>query len=169
MSSQSIKAWLGLGGNVGDVQSAMGVALRGLEAHKKITITNVSSIYKTEPWGLKNQPWFHNCCAEIEAQLSPLALLEVTQAVEKVGKRERVIRWGPRTIDVDILSIDGVELSGSRLTIPHPRMVERAFVLIPLAEIEDSLVIEGQTVAERAKAIDSSGVVQIKTMKNWWQ
>ena len=106
-----------------------------LDEHQAINISKVSCVYKTPPWGLINQPWFFNCCVEIQTSLSPYILLNFCQAVEKQGNRERKVRWGPRTIDVDILVFDGVEMDEERLTIPHPRMLERAFVLIPLAEI----------------------------------
>lgn len=163
------KAWLGLGGNIGDVTSAMAVALRGLDANKGIEVIKVSSVYKTPPWGVTDQPWFYNCCAEVETALTPVALLEACQAVEKVGKRQRIIHWGPRTIDVDILLFEEVKLDNARLTIPHPRMLERAFVIIPLAQIAKELVIKGRSCANRADEIDSTGVERLNSPANWWR
>ena len=128
----------------------MAAALRGLQKHNDISITAVSAIYKTPPWGLKNQPWFFNCAAEIETSLVPEALLDACQYIEKLGNRERKIRWGPRTIDIDILVFEGVEQVKDRLTLPHPRMLERAFVLIPLAEIAPDLMVGELSVSKRA-------------------
>ncbi|MEE9313715.1 MAG: 2-amino-4-hydroxy-6-hydroxymethyldihydropteridine diphosphokinase [Rhizobiaceae bacterium] len=163
------KVWLGLGGNIGDVTSAMGVALRGLDAAKEIKVARVSSVYKTPPWGVTDQPWFHNCCAEIQTSLAPEELLDACQAVEKVGKRERVIRWGPRTIDVDILLFEGVMQTEPRLTIPHPRMMERAFVLVPLAEIAPDISVLGRTCANRVDEMESGDIQKLETPKGWWR
>ncbi len=133
------KAWLGLGGNVGDVKTALRVALQRLDVHDDITVTAVSPLYRTPPWGPVAQDWFHNCCAEMETDLSPRDLLAACQAVEREGKRVRDVRWGPRTIDVDIIAMEGVEMDEDGLTIPHPRATERAFVMVPLADIAPAM------------------------------
>ncbi len=163
------KVWLGFGGNIGDVTSAMGVALRSLDDQANTKVVNVSSIYKTPPWGVTDQPWFQNCCAEIETQLSPEQLLDVCQDAERAGKRERILRWGPRTIDIDILVYDGVEQNEQRLTIPHPRIAERAFVLVPLCEIAADLVLNGNNVCQLAKAIDKEGIEKTDSCTDWWK
>ena len=107
MSRTQRHAWLGLGGNIGDVQQAMAEALRWLHGNAEITVETVSAIYKTPPWGFEDQPWFLNCCARITTSLSPEDLLSACQEAERLGKRERTVRWGPRTIDIDIIAYQG--------------------------------------------------------------
>jgi len=162
-------AWLGLGGNIGDVTAAMAAALQMLDAEPEIAVEMVSPIYKTPPWGLEDQPWFLNCCAQIATTLDPEALLTACQATERAGLRERTIRWGPRTIDIDIIAYDGVEQVEQRLTIPHPRALERAFVLVPLSDIAPDLVISGRRVADQAKAMDTSDIEKADTDDLWWK
>jgi len=162
-------AWLGLGGNIGDVAAAMAVALRGFDDRPDCTVALVSPVYKTPPWGVVDQPWFLNCCAEIKTSLSPEDLLEVCQDAERVGKRERIQRWGPRTIDVDILIYEGVEQVEQRLTIPHPRIGERAFVLVPLADIAPSLTLNGDEIVKLADVIDREGLEKTGLLDGWWR
>lgn len=163
------KAWLGLGGNIGDVPLAMANALQRLDSDPEIFVTDVSPIYKTPPWGVEDQPWFHNCCAGVETNLSPEQLLEACQEAERAGKRERIIRWGPRTIDVDILVYEGVEQNEQRLTLPHPRMLERAFVVIPLADIAPSLLLKGKPCRDWVKALDSADLALTAKEADWWK
>lgn len=163
------RAWLGLGGNIGDVEAAMASALRRLDAEDGIAVTAVSALYKTPPWGVTDQPWFLNCCAEIETSLSPQNLLKACQAAEHAGKRERKIRWGPRTIDIDVLMFEGVESDDKALTLPHPRMHERAFVLLPLAEIAAGEVLRGRLITEWAAAIDGEDVERLVVEAAWWR
>ncbi|MCJ8310083.1 MAG: 2-amino-4-hydroxy-6-hydroxymethyldihydropteridine diphosphokinase [Rhizobiaceae bacterium] len=162
-------AWLGLGGNIGDVKAALQQALRLLNTHPEIAVAKVSPLYKTPPWGVEDQPWFLNCCAQIVTNLSPEDLLEVCQDAERQGKRERTVRWGPRTIDVDIIAFDGVEQVEQRLTIPHPRATQRDFVMIPLADIAPELVISGKSVGDWADAMDSKKLELELESKDWWQ
>jgi 2-amino-4-hydroxy-6-hydroxymethyldihydropteridine diphosphokinase len=162
------KAWLGLGGNIGDVPTAMANALQRLDGDADVTVTAVSPIYKTPPWGVEDQPWFHNCCAEVETSLTPEQLLEACQEAEREGKRERIVRWGPRTIDVDILVFDGVEQNEQRLTLPHPRMLERAFVIIPLADIAPNLHLKDKPCQIWASEMESSDLELTSTNKDWW-
>jgi len=163
------KAWLGLGGNIGDVPAAMANALQRLDGEAEIAVIAVSPIYKTPPWGVEDQPWFHNCCTEVETSLTPEQLLEACQEAEREGKRERVIRWGPRTIDVDILVFDGVEQNEQRLTLPHPRMLERAFVIIPLADIAPNLHLKDKSCQIWASEIESSELELTSSNKDWWK
>lgn len=158
MSENSCHAYLGLGGNIGDVRQNLKNALVALDDHDGIAVKKVSSIYKTPPWGVEDQPWFLNCCATIETSLTPEDLLEECQAAERAGKRERTVRWGPRTIDVDILVFEGVEQIEQRLTIPHPRMLERAFVLVPLAEIAPDLNVGGKACSQWALEVPRDGI-----------
>ncbi len=142
------KAYLGIGGNIGDRKANIQKALELLKQHDKINILKVSSIYETEPVGYAEQDWFYNIAAEIDTTLDPYELLEHCNKVEKELKRERLIRWGPRTIDIDILLYEDVKLDESKLTIPHPRMAERAFVMIPLSEIAPDIKIESRSISD---------------------
>lgn len=168
MKQQLSQAWLGLGGNIGDVKVAMAQALRGLNADRAIEVAQVSPIYKTPPWGLEDQPWFLNCCAQISTSLSPEQLLERCQDAERQGKRERLVRWGPRTIDVDIIAFEGIEQTEQRLTIPHPRATERAFVMIPLADIAPQLIIGGKSIEQWLTQLDEEGIEPVGSEENWW-
>jgi len=163
------KAWLGLGGNLGDVRAALATALQALDANTAVSVAAVSPLYKTPPWGLEDQPWFHNCCAEVLTSLDPEGLLDLCQTLERAGLRERTVRWGPRTIDIDIIAFEGVEQIEQRLTVPHPRAVERAFVLTPLAEIAPDVMLAGQLVAERARALQDPQMEVVVDAADWWR
>ena len=163
------KAWLGLGGNIGDVVTALSSALQLIDNDPDTSVLSVSSVYKTPPWGVEDQPWFNNCCAELSTKLSPEELLELCQTVERAGNRERKERWGPRTIDVDILIYEGVEQTEQRLTIPHPRMKERAFVLVPLAELAPDQLLGRSPVSELAELTDSQDISLVDLSANWWR
>ncbi|PRD41603.1 2-amino-4-hydroxy-6-hydroxymethyldihydropteridine diphosphokinase [Phyllobacterium phragmitis] len=164
------KAWLGLGGNIGDPIASMGRALRALDQRADTRVVAVSSVYRTPPWGKTDQAWFHNACAEVETGLEPVALLDACLSVEKEMKRLRAERWGPRTIDIDVLVFEGVEtLQDPALTLPHPRMTERAFVLVPLAEIAPGLKVDGRTVEEWRRDCDLTGIEKARDDAGWWQ
>jgi 2-amino-4-hydroxy-6-hydroxymethyldihydropteridine diphosphokinase len=131
-------AYLSLGSNLGHREANIASALKMLG--QEAWILKVSSLYETEPVGYKDQPWFLNCVCSVETDLSPQALLKFVKAIErKLGLRED-IRFGPRLIDIDILFYDGLILDSPDLIIPHPRLVGRAFVLLPLREIAPELV-----------------------------
>ena len=168
-NGQTYSATLGLGGNIGDVVDAMRKALDRLHGQPGLQITKISSLYKTPPWGIKNQNWFVNSCVEISTSLSPLQLLAECLETEKHLKRVRTLRWGPRTIDIDVLTIDDYESDDPKLTVPHPRMLQRAFVLIPLAEITPDLMIKGENVAHWRDLADRSGIEKIKQDGDWWK
>ncbi|MDD9909940.1 MAG: 2-amino-4-hydroxy-6-hydroxymethyldihydropteridine diphosphokinase [Ahrensia sp.] len=163
------RAWLGLGGNVGDVVAAMAFALRNLDTDRFVHVAKVSPVYKTPPWGLIDQAWFHNCCAEVESGLSPEALLVLCREQERLGKRQRSVRWGPRTIDIDVLAYEGVEQVDDNLTLPHPRMSQRSFVIVPLADIAPDLVIEGQTMTQHARAQVADELDRLDLPTDWWR
>ncbi|MEM9732980.1 MAG: 2-amino-4-hydroxy-6-hydroxymethyldihydropteridine diphosphokinase [Pseudomonadota bacterium] len=160
-------AYLGLGGNMGDVQNAMGSALDTIHNHKGVTVSAVSPLYKTPPWGVIDQPWFLNCCVAVETALPPMPLLEICQQAERAGKRQRTQRWGPRTIDIDVLVYEGVEQETDTLTIPHPRMTARAFVMLPLADIAPNLVVAGKPVLNWVDGLDTSEL-QVAQDSSWW-
>jgi 2-amino-4-hydroxy-6-hydroxymethyldihydropteridine diphosphokinase len=151
---------LGLGGNLGDPAAAIEAALARLEVGG-VRIARRSHFYRTTPWGVADQPEFVNLCAAGETALAPAELLRLIHRAEAELGRERRERWGPRTVDIDILAYDDATVDEPGLTIPHPRLTERAFVLVPLAEIAADHVIQGRTVSEWAGAIDRAGVERI--------
>ncbi len=128
-------AYLSVGSNMGDREGLLKQAISLLEQFDDIRIESVSSIYETDPVGVTDQPLFLNLALKLKTSLSPQALLSKLQEVETKLDRKRVQKWGPRTIDLDILLYNSVSIQTDELTIPHPRMLERAFVLIPLCEI----------------------------------
>lgn len=149
-------AYLGLGSNMGIREEYLARAVAQLASHPGVKLTRTSSVYQTEPWGYTDQARFLNAVAEVYTALSPEELLDAARAVEAAAGRRREVRWGPRTLDVDILlygpAAGGVEeiarhtVSTDELVIPHPRMWERAFVLVPLAELAPGIRAFGQAV-----------------------
>ncbi len=129
------EAFLGLGSNMGDRQKYLSEAIRLLDENQLIDVKKISSIYETEPFGGVEQDKFLNMVIKIETKLRPEKLLEAAQEVEKKLKRVRTIRWGPRTVDVDILLYGDEIINTKELCIPHMGITQRAFVLIPLLEI----------------------------------
>ena len=156
-------ALLALGGNVGDVRTTLDIAVDLLCDDVDTELTARSSHYLTPPWGVTDQPPFVNMCLLVETDLSPRALLEHMQAVEKKLGRDRKseIRWGPRRIDIDLLAYDEVKLDERELTLPHPRMMERAFVLVPLAEIVPDRVFNGTAVRDALQRVDTRGIKRL--------
>lgn len=161
-----VEAYLGLGSNQGDRVEMLARARQLLERPPVLQIVAESGLYETEPVGLEDQPWFLNQVVRVRTGLSPLELLAVIRQVEEALGRRRLIRWGPRTIDVDMLLYGGEKIDGPDLEVPHPRMWERAFVLAPLAELAPDLPVPGltgETVAGLAKRLlrESGKVVRI--------
>lgn len=149
---------IGMGGNVGDVAAAMQWALDAIGANGSCKVQKISPVYQTAPWGLVDQPDFLNCCVSLRTPLAPLAFLDMIQKIEHDGGRVREIRWGPRTLDIDLLTYGDETIEMPRLTVPHPRMLERAFVMVPLADIEPDLMIAGQKASAHAGALDQAGM-----------
>jgi len=143
-----VEAALAFGGNLGDPVAAFAAALQGLRDHPDIALGRRSSIYRTPPWGKTDQPEFLNMAVLVETSLPPQDLLAFCLEQERVGGRERRERWGPRTLDIDILTYGDAVIDQAGLQIPHPRIPERAFVLTPLAEILPQRLIGGRTVAD---------------------
>jgi 2-amino-4-hydroxy-6-hydroxymethyldihydropteridine diphosphokinase len=158
-----VEALIGMGGNVGDVRQTLGHAVRLLCDRSRVRLLSRSSDYKTPPWGVTDQPPFINLCLLVETDLSPRALLDRAFAVEReLGRdRQREKRWGPRTVDIDLLAYDDVTLNDSGLTLPHPRLFDRAFVLVPLAEIVPDRTISGIRVGDAVLRIDTSGIEKL--------
>lgn len=136
-------AYLGLGSNLGNRRENLDSAVRRLDEQNEISVTNRSSLHETEPYGKTDQPEFINMCIEIETRISPLDLLENVLSIEHELGRVRKEAWGPRTIDIDILLYEDLELSLDDLSIPHSEMHKRAFVLDPLSEIAGGRVHPG--------------------------
>lgn len=138
-------AFLGLGSNLGDRLGNLQRAVDLLGAEPGITPTRCSRVWETEPVGGPPQPDFLNVVLRAAIDLEPLELLAACQRVEATLGRVRDVRWGPRTIDIDVLLIDGLAIDEPALTVPHPRMLERAFVLMPLLELEPDPVLPDGT------------------------
>ncbi len=151
------RAYLGLGSNLGDTRANLDHAVELLNAHDGIRVTKVSSHLQTAPVGYLDQPDFMNAVIEVETALRQRELLEAVLAIEQQMGRVRTFRWGPRVIDIDVLLYDGEQVDEPDLVIPHPRMMERSFVLGPLAEIAPELRLpDGRTAAEAAQSTDSA-------------
>lgn len=174
MSNQlPYRAWLGLGGNIDDPIESMAKALRLLDVRDDTKVIAVSNVYRTPPWGKTDQAWFHNACAEIETAIEPLQLIETCLDVERSLKRVRLERWGPRIIDIDILAMgtktgEAIIMNDATLELPHPRIQERAFVLVPLNDIAPELKIAGKSVSEWNAASASSEIEKARTDASWW-
>jgi 2-amino-4-hydroxy-6-hydroxymethyldihydropteridine diphosphokinase len=153
-----VEAALSLGGNVGDVGQAFLFALKGLAEAPGVTLLRASSIYATPPWGRLDQPPFLNMAAIVETDLPALALLALCLDIERGMGRQRLERWGPRTLDIDILTYGEATIDAPDLKVPHPRMAERAFVLAPLAEIAPRLRIAGREIEEWLALADRAGI-----------
>ena len=141
---------LSLGSNVGDKAGTLRRALSAFADEPEIELRAVSRFYRTAPWGKTDQDWFVNACALILTSLPPETLLDRVKSLEVRLGRTPAERWGPRVIDVDLLAYDDLELKGDRLTLPHPELFNRAFVLVPLADIAPERVIDGRRVGEAA-------------------
>lgn len=133
--------YIGLGSNIAPRYQYLKQAIEALRQEEKLEVSATSPIYETVPVGFKDQANFLNMVLEIESSLSPLEMLHVTQSVEEKLGRKREKRWGPRTIDLDILLYNHENMITEQLIIPHPRMQERAFVLIPLHDINPEVYI----------------------------
>jgi 2-amino-4-hydroxy-6-hydroxymethyldihydropteridine diphosphokinase len=157
------EALIALGGNVGDVRTTLDRALAMLCDGRDASLGARSSDYLTPPWGVEDQPPFVNCCVSIATRLTPHELLARAQEIERAFGRDRGSerRWGPRTLDIDLLAYDDIALSDGDLTLPHPRLFERAFVLVPLAEIAPDRVIAGVRVKDALARVDATGIERL--------
>jgi 2-amino-4-hydroxy-6-hydroxymethyldihydropteridine diphosphokinase len=160
------KAYLSIGSNLGDRFEYLQNAVLEICNNSQISKVKVSSIYETTPVGGPQQDDFLNAVIEIETQLSPNELLAFAQQLEQQANRVRTEHWGPRTLDVDILDYENVVSNDSELTLPHPRISERAFVVVPWFEISPNFVISGLGKLEKLhNQIDRSGVQLNRDMK----
>jgi 2-amino-4-hydroxy-6-hydroxymethyldihydropteridine diphosphokinase len=167
LAKASAEAWaealIALGGNVGDVRASFDRAVAMLCDGSAVRLKARSSDYRTPPWGVTDQPAFVNAVIAVATSLAPRDLfaraVEVERALGRDCSQER--RWGPRTIDIDLLAYDDLALSDVDLTLPHPRLFERAFVLVPLAEIAADRVIAGIRVRDALARVDASGIEKL--------
>jgi 2-amino-4-hydroxy-6-hydroxymethyldihydropteridine diphosphokinase len=158
-----MKAWLGLGSNQQHPESQLRDALGRLRAVKGVEVLRVSHFYRTPPWGDELQDDFINAVTQIETSLEPIPLLHELQAIENLmGRQRNKRRWGPRVIDIDLLLYGEEQFQTEELELPHPRMHERAFVLMPLCELDARLEIPGRGVSgELLKQLDCNGIFRL--------
>ena len=154
---------IALGGNVGDVRATFQKAIANICGMAQAAVIARSSDYATPPWGDEDQDPFINACVEIETSLDPHALLFAMQKVEqKFGRaRNKERQWGPRTLDLDMIAYDDISLQRPDLILPHPRLFERAFVLVPLAEISPDRVIGGIRVRDGLAGVSTQGIERL--------
>jgi 2-amino-4-hydroxy-6-hydroxymethyldihydropteridine diphosphokinase len=157
------EALIALGGNVGDVRATLDRAVAMLNEGPGLRVVARSSEYRTPPWGVTDQAPFVNAVIAADTTLTPQDLLARAQGVERALGRDRSHeqRWGPRPVDIDILAYDDVVLDTPGLTLPHPRLFERAFVLVPLTEIAPERVITGIRVREALAKLDTAGIEKL--------
>lgn len=161
MSGDACRAFISLGSNVGLRYPFLERARLRLANTKGVTLLRASRLYRTRPWGIREQGWFINQCLEITTTLTPFQLLHTANAIERRLGRKRWVRFGPRTLDMDLLIMQDIYLKTPRLQLPHPEMLKRAFVLIPLVEIAPDFKIFGRSVSEYARFCDSRGVIAL--------
>jgi 2-amino-4-hydroxy-6-hydroxymethyldihydropteridine diphosphokinase len=156
-------AIIALGGNVGDVRTTFEKAIADVCDLAEAMLLARSSDYETAPWGEPDQPPFINACIAIETNLPPLALLATLQRIERAfgRNRNRERRWGPRPLDLDLIAYDDVAMEQPELTLPHPRLFERAFVLVPLAEIAPDRRIAGRRAKTALANIGCEGIARL--------
>ncbi|NBD16545.1 MAG: 2-amino-4-hydroxy-6-hydroxymethyldihydropteridine diphosphokinase [Cyanobacteria bacterium] len=158
---EKVQCAIALGSNLGESQQILEQAIQQLDTHSEVSVSAVSSWYETLPVG-PEQPNYLNGCALLTTSLSPGDLLATLLKIENEFGRVRQERWGARTLDLDILLYDDQVLATEHLQIPHPRMRERAFVLVPLAEIAPNWIdpVTGSAIAQLKQSIDCSGILQ---------
>jgi len=154
------KAALSLGSNLGDKRGNIAKALSALDQRGARVVAR-SADFRTEPWGPVAQDWFVNACALVETDLSPEDLLALCLHVEQELGRIRETKWGPRAIDIDILTYDDLKIVTPDLTLPHPYAAERAFVLVPLVEVAPELRLGGGRIVELLAIINSDGITKL--------
>jgi 2-amino-4-hydroxy-6-hydroxymethyldihydropteridine diphosphokinase len=155
------RAWLGLGSNMGDKRAMIARALDLLDGMPGIRVVARSGDYRTPPWGNTEQDWFVNACAIVETALSPRDLLQACLAIERRLGRQRTTKWGPRSIDIDLLDYEGETVNEPDLVLPHPLLLNRPFVLVPLAELTPDHVIGGTRVGDAIMSVDGTGIERL--------
>jgi 2-amino-4-hydroxy-6-hydroxymethyldihydropteridine diphosphokinase len=157
------EALVSLGGNVGDVRDTLERAVAMLCDGREVRLLARSSDYRTPPWGVADQPPFVNLCIAVATNLAPRALLARAQDVERTLGRDRAgeRRWGPRPVDIDLLAYDDLAVHDPDLTLPHPHLFERAFVLVPLAEIVPDRTIAGVRIRDALARVETGGIEKL--------
>lgn len=158
---EAIEAVVALGSNIGDKVANLDEAVRRLTADGSVRLLERSRDFATPPWGKTDQDWFVNGCMLVSTRLPPHDLLRRCLAVEEEMGRRRSEKWGPRIIDLDVLVYGDKEIADDVLTLPHPHLTKRAFVLAPLADIAPDLVIEGRQVRDWLADIDLDGIAPV--------
>lgn len=160
--------YLGLGGNIGDTVSLFEKALYQLNAHSHCQLKALAPLYLTPPWGNIDQPWFVNSCCSLETQFAPEELLRFCQSIETQLGRKREKKWAARTIDIDLLaSADGQNYRSCALTLPHPFLTERAFVLAPLATLCPQMVVKDKTIAQWCALKKNEEIKKMPAPNSW--
>lgn len=154
-------AYLGLGGNLGDRLYNLQAAVRRLDGLPAVRVVAASSLYESKPLGPAAQPDYLNAVLLVATSLSPHELLAECMRVETGLGRVRSERWGARTVDLDVLLYDDLQLAGVELTVPHPRMLERSFVLTPLAEIAPHVILAGASIQDHATKLGPIGLRRV--------
>jgi 2-amino-4-hydroxy-6-hydroxymethyldihydropteridine diphosphokinase len=154
------QAFVAFGGNVGDARTTMANGIAAFCDGEAVRLVARSSDYRTPPWGVADQPPFVNACIRVETALAPRDLLARALSVERAFGRDRAKerRWGPRPLDIDLLTYGDTVLDTPDLTLPHPRLFERAFVLVPLLEIAPEAVVSGRPLAAALAGLDQGGI-----------
>lgn len=151
-------AYVALGSNLGDRLAHLEAAFAALDALPDTRLVARSPIFETPPFGPPGQQDYLNASAALSTRLSPHALLDALLAIEQTRGRVRLERYGPRTLDLDLLLHGDSEIHDARLTLPHPAMLGRAFVLVPLCELAPDLVLAGRTLTQHLSVLDQSGI-----------
>ena len=162
-TTATAEALIALGGNVGDVRATFAKAIALLCADAAVRLEARSSDYATPPWGVTDQPPFINAAIAVSTTLAPHDLLARAIATERALGRDRAneLRWGPRRVDIDLIAYGDLVLHDADLTLPHPRLFERAFVLMPLAEIAPDRLIGGIRVGDALARVDARGITKL--------
>ncbi len=158
---QPYDAIIGLGSNIGDKQANIAAAIEHLTADGALKLVRRSRDFRSAPWGKTDQDWFVNACITVATKLAPSDVLERCFDAERAAQRVRRERWGPRTLDCDLLIYRDNVSDDPHLTLPHPQITGRAFVLVPLIEIAPDAVINGQRATEWLSKLDANGVVAV--------
>jgi 2-amino-4-hydroxy-6-hydroxymethyldihydropteridine diphosphokinase len=161
-----VEALLGLGGNVGDARATLQAAIADLCDDQNVHLLARSSDYSTPAWGVTDQPPFVNACIAVHTELAPRQLLKRALLVERAFGRNRIAeaRWGPRTLDIDVLTYDDLAIDEPGLVVPHPHLFERAFVLVPLVEVRPDLTVGGRRLSDVLREIDTDGITRLPPM-----
>lgn len=153
--------FIGLGSNLDTPIAQLDQAVNALQGAFGVSLLAVSGYYETAPVGGPEQPPYVNAVAECSSTLTPLELLHRLQAIEQRQGRERSERWGPRTLDLDLLLYDDVQMNTAELTLPHPRITERAFVLVPLADLAPDLILDGYPLTHWLEQVSEQSIIAI--------